>query len=457
MSIKKKVYFTSMILIFIVGTYLVFDILGKNQTSYYNIDDSSQNQKQNETSTIKLKIMMADTFLKDTSKKDSVYTRLDEFKNEHKDIQNIDIDIVPWDQILTKYVIAFATGESPDIVMLQDYSVRTNILNNRLSSISEYIPKEVIEDWQPQCRNAVSLGKKVFGYVGNANINVMYYNKDIFRKAGLNSNITPKTWNELVDFSIKTNHIVSPEQYGFGFVGAKTILSPLMWSNLVLQQGGNITEDQGKAVFDNQQSITAAQFTTDLINKYKVTPKGILASDGSVLVRDFMNGKYAMVLGQSSQYADMKNQSNFDVNNVGWFKIPSFENGSHLTTSTFWTFCISSQTKNLDLAFKLLSSVVNEETLKADIQIDMNIPIRKSWVNLTFAKENNMMNSWTDYFNTESSLSTNINFSIELLNTLNDSLQKIWDGSNCKETLISGVGQFNDRYYYDTYNYKITK
>lgn len=451
---SKKIFLSIIIIILIAGTYLTFDVVTKSQSSYYETNENENSGNESGPQAIKLKMMLADSFLKDISKRDALDNRMEEFKNQHKEIQSVDIDMVPWEQIVTKYMISFATGEAPDMAMLPDYSVRTNILNNRLLSLNEYIPKDVRGDWRPELLEAVSSGNKVFGYIGNADICIMYYNKEIYKKAGLNTEDTPKTWNELISAAQQTNHVMGLEQYGFGFVGDKTIYAPLLWSALVLQQGGSIADDQGKAVFDNKESVLAARLTADMINKYNVTPKSVLASDNTVLLRDFMNGRYAMIMGDSSQYADMKKQSNFDMNKIGWFKVPSLKSGSHLTFGTFWTFSLSSQTKYPDLAYGMLTSVVNDETMKSDIREEFAIPTRRSWADLSLVKDNNLIQSWTDYFNKDSFLSTNINFAIELFSSLNEALQKAWDGEDPKEMLTNSVKQFNNRYYYDTYNFE---
>lgn len=71
-------------------------------------------------------------------------------------------------------------------------------------------------------------------------IRVHHYNKDLFRKAGLDPNKPPKTWPELYEYAKKISAL-GDDIYGYRVDAADWLIEAYIW-----QFGGEIISEDGK-------------------------------------------------------------------------------------------------------------------------------------------------------------------------------------------------------------------
>ena len=125
-----------------------------------------------------------------------------------------DYEIVPvykgsYDQALTGAIAAFRANEQPAIV--QVYEVGTGTMMAAKGAV--YPVYQLMKDMGEPFDKATYL-PAVTGYYSdtegnilslpfNSSTPIMYYNKDVFKKAGLDPEVAPKTWKEVEDFSKK--------------------------------------------------------------------------------------------------------------------------------------------------------------------------------------------------------------------------------------------------------------
>ncbi len=61
------------------------------------------------------------------------------------------------------------------------------------------------------------------------------------------------------------------DQWGYGFMADNTLHTPHMWLAHVWAGGGDLVDEEGRAIYDSE-AIAAAQFYYDLVNTYEVSP-----------------------------------------------------------------------------------------------------------------------------------------------------------------------------------------
>jgi len=119
------------------------------------------------------------------------------FMKTHPNI-NIDYEPTPYDNFNQKYGAAIATKSGPDLTMAElfyfyDTADSFVPLNDKLKS-----EPKVFEDliaYNMMYRYMDPTGP-LLGLPMSFNGNVMYYNKDIFKEAGLDPNNPPRTWDD---------------------------------------------------------------------------------------------------------------------------------------------------------------------------------------------------------------------------------------------------------------------
>jgi len=149
----------------------------------------------------------------------------------------------------------------------------------------------------------------------NNSVPVLYYNKDLFRAAGLDPETPPETLDELLadaqKLTIDANHTGTPSQWGLN------TKEDTHWylSTLILENGGQIVNDTETEVLYNQpQAVEMLQLWGDWVNKYKVMSPNQHAESQS----DFLAGKLGMLIGSSSQVSTFTSSASFEVG-VGMF------------------------------------------------------------------------------------------------------------------------------------------
>jgi ABC-type glycerol-3-phosphate transport system substrate-binding protein len=116
----------------------------------------------------------------------------------------------------------------------------------------------------------------------------MYYNKDIFKAAGIAA--PPTTWAEWQDDILKTTKTTGTDkQYGLVLADHATIP---MWPILVWGNGGDIASaDNSKSMLNDPKTVEAFKIWGDLVANKGISPVGLTGAQADTI---FGAGKAAM-------------------------------------------------------------------------------------------------------------------------------------------------------------------
>ncbi len=212
---------------------------------------------------------------------------------------------IPWMGQESKYRTSLIAGAPPDIGRVDTPFVPELAHNNVLTDIKQYLAAEeaekkmdtgeilaqyvkaAIDSCIIKDKNGV---ERVFGFPDQTNGACLFYNKDSFNAAGLDTEIPPKTWDEFIDFGKKLTKPVDGI-YGFGMDNS------LWWSFPFFNTFGTkfLSDDGSKCLLDSKEGIAALQFKVDLYKKHAIEG-GAWKSGGQNTETGFINGRYAMVL-----------------------------------------------------------------------------------------------------------------------------------------------------------------
>ena len=128
--------------------------------------------------------------------------------------ENPDYKIVPtykgnYEQNLSAGIAAFRTGNAPAILQVYEVGTATMMASKAIKPVYDVFKEAGIQFDESQFVPTVS------GYYSdsktghllsqpfNSSTPVLYYNKDAFKKAGLDPEQPPKTWQDLADYAAK--------------------------------------------------------------------------------------------------------------------------------------------------------------------------------------------------------------------------------------------------------------
>ncbi|MFC4116300.1 ABC transporter substrate-binding protein [Nonomuraea zeae] len=214
---------------------------------------------------------------------------IDAFQKKHPDV-TVKLEITPWDQYWTKLQTAATGGAAPDVFWMNSLNVRLYAKGGVIAPIENAdvsaFPKAIVDGYR--------YDGKLYGMPRDVGIPMLWYDKELFDKAGVAYPTADWTWDDLRAAAKK---LTDPARKQYG------LLAP-MWDqggfyNTMIQAGGHVISADGKkSGFGEPGSIQGLEFWTDLINKDKVAPPAEVTTDTDPM-QLFMTGKYAMYYGGS--------------------------------------------------------------------------------------------------------------------------------------------------------------
>jgi len=206
-----------------------------------------------------------------------------------------------WTSMFTKFLADYQAGSTPDVVAMHTFEMGQFVKMGVLDDSSVKAMNLSKSDYIPAAWDGSTYGGVSYGVPIDVNMHALYYNKDLFKKAGIAK--APSTKDEFIaaaqKLTIDANGKTAADsafdsknvkQYGFGFLMNHHSFYQIY--GLMNQMGYNpFTADMTKITLDTAKTAPAIQYLEDLIYKYKVVPNGEKSP-----IDDFKSGKVAMVV-----------------------------------------------------------------------------------------------------------------------------------------------------------------
>jgi ABC-type glycerol-3-phosphate transport system substrate-binding protein len=186
---------------------------------------------------------------------DELSSIVKDFESSHPGI-NVKLVYQPYDTILQSLQTAVAAGQPPALSQLELTQMAQLASFGALDPLSKELTatqeKSVEAAMIPSIATANSYDGTLYTVPMGYNSNVLYYNPDLIKKAGLTPADLPKTWAQLEKdgalLTQDTNGDGTPDVYGYGFPAqAPWILEPRLW-----QVGGEVfNKDNTQATFNS--------------------------------------------------------------------------------------------------------------------------------------------------------------------------------------------------------------
>lgn len=235
---------------------------------------------------------------------------VNDFNSSNKHGIKIEMAIMPNDQFQQKLPAAIATKTAPNMVLFGVEYMASYVKSNSLEDISDFwntmkVNKSNYED------NVVTLSQvngKQYGIPMQYNVSYLYWNKDLFKAAGLNPETPPATLDELATYAEK---LTVPSKHQYGLLLPKGATYPqFLWAN-----GGDVDDpSSNKNLLNSDANLKTLEWLQNLTVNKKVTPKSITGSEADTM---FQSGQGAMYMSGPWQINGLRSQGiNFGVTSV---------------------------------------------------------------------------------------------------------------------------------------------
>lgn len=222
---------------------------------------------------------------------DTLKAIVDEYNKSNTKNIEVQMNIMPWDSLYQKLSTALPVGQGPDIIAFDTARIGTYAKPGALAAIDDlYSSGGIDSSLIPSTLNDnLKFEGKYYGVPQNLATLLLYYNKDMFKAAGLDPDSPPKTWDQLADDALKLTRTVNGEQqYGFGMATNNTIP---MWPIMIWAGGGDIIGQDGRSVINSKANVATITKWATLIKKDKIAPPTM---SGAEIDKLFESQKLAM-------------------------------------------------------------------------------------------------------------------------------------------------------------------
>lgn len=282
---------------------------------------------------------------------------LDEFERQNPDIK-IEFTTMPYDSYWNKLLPSIAAGTGPDVLHVHGSWTTKFVDAKAWEPIPEVMLNELqIDQWYEGVANAYKREGKYFGLPYSSNTWALFYNKDLFSAAGLDPQMPPVTWIDLINYGKKLTKFdgVTMVQSGFG-VKTKGTHAMLDYFAILNQMGQTVLDENGLPSLDTATAIEALEFYVSLVKEHKLNDPDFLTGD-----EGFLQGRTAMHTA-GSWFGDHMDLQYPDLN-YGVALMPRFEGGQPFTSDIgSWGWAVSARSKNKDAAWRLFEFLNSKDS-----------------------------------------------------------------------------------------------
>jgi sn-glycerol 3-phosphate transport system substrate-binding protein len=238
-----------------------------------------------------------------------------EFAKENPAIKVTPIYAGSYQDTIVKALTANKSGTPPVTSVLLSTDMFTLIDEDAIQPIDNFIKTADDKAWLGSFTKAFMLnsqsGGKTWGIPFQRSTIVLYWNKELFKAAGLDPNKAPATWAEMAEVAKKlTIKDATGKVTQYGVQIPSSGFPYWLFQGLAIQNGVAMANDTGNAVkFDDPAVIEALQYWIDL-TKQGVHPAGIV--EWGTTPKDFFEKKVAMMWTTTGNLTNVRTNAKFD-------------------------------------------------------------------------------------------------------------------------------------------------
>ena len=294
---------------------------------------------------------------------------LKEFERTHPTIE-VKVQQLSWEHGLEKILVAVSAGNAPDVVELgTDWIskfVHAALLRDVTLETADL--REAYFLWE-----SVTADNKIYGVPWLAGTRLLFYNRDLFRRFGLDPDHPPETWEELLQAAQKIHH-PGEGLYGFSiFVGEP--YSP--WQEFLPFAWGNgaslLSENQKECLIDRPPMVEALSYYQ------KLKPYSLLDRQSQVNTL-FANNKVGMQISGSWNFRLIP-QLNPELDfGVALLPKPDLHRGTAAAFAGGEILAILKRSPHPREAMALIRFITDEENTIEVVKVQQNVlpTLRKS-------------------------------------------------------------------------------
>lgn len=294
--------------------------------------------------------------------------------NETHPDNPIELTVIPNLQMVTKLATSIAAGDPPDLISLDLIYMPDFMKAGSLVDISDEAEKN------PDFDKVIDAYKDISTYEGRTygtgfapDVSVLAWNKDLFRKAGLDPEKPPRTIYEIHEMARKIAAL-GDDTYGFYFSGSCPGCNIFVTSPLMVAGGAKMLPRNAEdAALEGEAVKEVLQVYHDMWEEGLV-PESAETDNGANFVSGFTNGNVG--IAGTGGFVIPLVESDFPDLDYGVTLLPGLKEGEASAFVGGDTIAIPRGSKNEELARKFINWVLTEETQMEGLAKNGILPVR---------------------------------------------------------------------------------
>ncbi|MEI6056584.1 MAG: extracellular solute-binding protein [Lentisphaerota bacterium] len=289
----------------------------------------------------------------------------------------------------TKLVLMLKTDTNIDVIFEDSFMLRNDVNAGILAPL----PK--VKDWNewsnffPSLQNAMTLDGQIYALPLSTDTRGLYYNTDIFKKAGIATPWSPKNWEDILSAARTIKEKVKGVSALSFAVGATGEGTSMQTAEMFLYGTNDTLYKDGKWIITSQGLLDSLKFIKTVYQDEKLGPNVAIAINsqyGNKVVEDLApKQKVAIILdgnwvsgGWYDKHPDIAKLYQMTAMPTEFGQAPG-----HITMSGGWCLAVSQKSQNKEAALNFIEFALNKNNLLNYVKAVRNLSTRKDVSEMT--------------------------------------------------------------------------
>ncbi len=239
-----------------------------------------------------------------------------DFEKENPGIKVKPVYAGTYQETVVKAITAHKAGTPPATAIILSTDMYTLIDEDAVVPFDDFArsadDKKWLASFFPAFMANSQTGGKTWGIPFQRSTIVLYWNKEIFKEAGLDPEKGPATWKEMLEYAQKlTVRDASGNVTRWGVQIPSSGFPYWLFQGLTTPNGVELMNAAGnETYFDKPAVVEALQYWVDLGRKHKVMSPGVI--EWGTTPKDFFEKKIAMMWTTTGNLTNVKKNAKFD-------------------------------------------------------------------------------------------------------------------------------------------------
>lgn len=276
-----------------------------------------------------------------------------DFEKSHEDIDVKLIDVADKDDHLAKLSTAFTGGNPPDVFLVNFREYSQFVVRDALEPVEPHLESMNIDtaDYYEPPLEAFTFAGELQCMPQNISSLVVYYNKSLFKKAGVAAPPDEWSWE---DFRSTAVELTSGDVRGVGIEPSIIRLAPFVWTN-----GGEIVDDPDaptRFTFDDPAAREALEFIVGLVRDDQAVPTEQEVTAAEDLETMFATGNLGMLLSSRRDTPEFR-----EITSLKWDVAPLPQESVPAGILHSDAYCVAAGSDNQEAALEFISYATGEK------------------------------------------------------------------------------------------------